>query len=167
LAGELDARTFYAGALYQYLDAVQQLALLSQAAPDSTHQASVRTSLAALRKQLDASNRDESIGQLFLERAEAALSTAGGATPGEAEWKRAQVIAEKSCPPISPQPGRLSLPFAPAAAAPPSLWCAGPTLEIFLIQQVCWSRKSQQNMQEELRSLARTSGHQSWRIDMG
>jgi len=98
LAGELDARKFYAGALYQYLDALQQFSLLSQAVPEATQQASVRTSLAALRKQLDSSKRDESIGQLFLERAEAALSIAGGATPGETEWKRARAIAEAVMP---------------------------------------------------------------------
>jgi len=68
LAGELEARGRRDGALYEYLDAVQQLAAIApgkKAAPES---------LESARRRLAASPRDESLGLLFVERAEAAAS---------------------------------------------------------------------------------------------
>ena len=62
LARELDAAKFYAGALYQYLEAVRHYTLLDPSAPSAD--------LPGLRSKLDASSEDASIAQIFLERGE-------------------------------------------------------------------------------------------------
>ncbi len=90
LAQELDAVELYAGALYQYLDAVQQLALLAVPASAEAPTAS------ALRQRL-ADRGDTSIGELFLQRAEAVDATPAEARkPGDA--RTAQAIAEQVVP---------------------------------------------------------------------
>jgi hypothetical protein len=82
LARELDAAKFYAGALYQYLEAVRHLGMLD-AAPGEPGDA--RT-IDALRTKLYTRD-DDSIADLFLQRAAA---QAGGT---EDERKSARVIA--------------------------------------------------------------------------
>lgn len=78
LARELDARGFRAGALYQYLDALEQLSAIlperASAPPESAE---------AWRKRFEASGRDESLGLLFLDRAAAAGGTRAAAILGE------------------------------------------------------------------------------------
>lgn len=91
LAFELDAAALYAGALYQYLDATQQLALLGDAPP-----AAPGPDLAAWRGRLGARDRDDSLGRLFLERAEAAL--AAGARAEAKDLRLAQVVADDVLP---------------------------------------------------------------------
>jgi hypothetical protein len=80
LAGELDAAKLYAGALYQYLDAIQQFAGFDAATPDTATQSRLRKSLQKIRINLDGSQQDQSIAQLFLERAEAGLTRSPAAT---------------------------------------------------------------------------------------
>jgi hypothetical protein len=98
LAGELDGAGLYAGALYQYLDAVQQLGRLDGATPDAAKQAGLRATLAGLRTRLRASPEDDSIAELFLERAEALLGDGKGAAPGADAWTNAAVLAEQVLP---------------------------------------------------------------------
>jgi hypothetical protein len=88
---ELDAGGRYAGAGYEYLDALERLGLLLGAGGDGAETA--RGKLDAERSALAASNRDESLGMLFLERAESAL--ARGDESGIAE---ASVIASSVLP---------------------------------------------------------------------
>lgn len=94
LATELDAAKLYAGALYQYLDAIQQFAALDAVAPAPTEQSRLRTSLQEMRRQLGASQQDESIAQLFLERAESELT----GSPSKNSWIAAGSIVERVLP---------------------------------------------------------------------
>jgi hypothetical protein len=104
VAGELDAAKLYAGALHYYLSSVQQLAMLGAAAPDEEKQAGVKKALADARTKMTSSKRDESIAQLYLERAEAALA---GSPTGD-EWKTAAAIVNSVLPAyydaIAPEP---------------------------------------------------------------
>ena len=109
LAGELNQQKFYAGALYKYLAAVQLLAMLDGKAPPPAERGQLQDAIAAARKKLNA-QRDDSIAQLFVEKAEAL------ATPdaSDADWANAQAIVQKVVPAYdaavsaSPQPQRKS-----------------------------------------------------------
>jgi hypothetical protein len=94
LAEQLDAAKLLAGALYLYLDATQQFAVLDTVAPDAAKQFRLRKSLPETRAQLDASQQDESIAQLFLERAESALAR----SPDPAGWITVETIVERVLP---------------------------------------------------------------------
>ncbi len=74
-ARELDASGSFAGAAYEYLRAIEALAVLG----GSGGGADVREAIAAARSTLEASPRDESLGLLFVERAESGLSEGGDA----------------------------------------------------------------------------------------
>jgi hypothetical protein len=91
LAHELDAAELYAGALYQYLDAVQQLAAL--AAPAASSAAAEPSAW----KQRLAGRGDTTLGELFLQRAEAMRAAPAEAQkPGDA--RAVQLIAEHVLP---------------------------------------------------------------------
>ena len=94
VASELDAAKRYAGALYQYLDATQQFALLYAAVPAAANQSQLRKSLQKVSVDLAGSQQDNSIAQLFLERAEAWLTR----SPNAAGWANADSIAEQVLP---------------------------------------------------------------------
>lgn len=94
LANELDAAKLYAGALYQYLDATQQFARLDAVAPSAAKQSEVSKSLQKMRSQLGVSQHDESIGQLFVERAEAGLTKSRSGD----NWIAAETIVEQVMP---------------------------------------------------------------------
>jgi len=72
LAGELDTQGRRAGALYEYLDALQQLAAIAPARKDSAE------SIESAARQLALSPRDESLGLLFVERAQNASGSPSG-----------------------------------------------------------------------------------------
>jgi hypothetical protein len=110
LAEELDSTKFYAGALYQYLEAVRHFGMLDQPPLDAAGQVRLKKNLAAARKKLAASPDDESIAQLFLERAESQRVHADGSAPSADEWRSARVILDQVLPahtaarkPASPQ----------------------------------------------------------------
>ena len=90
LARELDEGRMPAGALYAWLDALQQFASLELQAPDAAGQARLREQLAAARRQIAASRRDDSIELLFVERGE--LRAKMG------EWPRVRAIVERVLP---------------------------------------------------------------------
>jgi hypothetical protein len=94
LAGELDAAKLYAGALYQYLDAIQQFALFDAVAPAAAKQSSLRMSFQKMSTYAASSQQDQSIAQLFLERAEAKLTR----SPGAAGWITVESIVEQVLP---------------------------------------------------------------------
>jgi hypothetical protein len=94
LAGELDAAKLYAGALYQYLDATQQFALFDAAMPEVAKQSRLRKSLQKMSADLDGSQQDHSIAQLFIERAEAGLTR----SPSAAGWIAVETIVEQALP---------------------------------------------------------------------
>ncbi len=94
LAGELDAAERYAGALYQYLVAVQQFGKLDAVAPDTAKQSELKRTLGKMRRELNASRQDSSIALLFLERAEALLAK----SPSADDWKVVGIIVEQVLP---------------------------------------------------------------------
>ena len=97
-ARELDSHQSYAGALYQYLEAVRHYGMLDPAEPDGTEQAALRSSVAEELKKLGAAKRDDSIAQIFLERASGWLNKADGSAPSGDEWRAVQVIVEQVLP---------------------------------------------------------------------
>src|SRR3954468_3582280 len=69
LAEELDASRFYAGALYAYLDALRHYGMLDAPPLDASAQAQIKQDVVAAMTKLAASSADDSIAQLFLQRA--------------------------------------------------------------------------------------------------
>ena len=90
----LDAAKLYAGALYQYLDAIQQFALFDAVAPAAAKQSSLRMSLQKMSTYAASSQQDQSIAQLFLERVEGELTR----SPGTAGWIIVESIVEQVLP---------------------------------------------------------------------
>jgi hypothetical protein len=95
---ELDASQAYAGSAYQYLEALRHYALLDAPALDEPAQARVREDLAAARARIDASKRDESLLELFLERAASQVAHSHGSAPTADEWRSARVILDQVVP---------------------------------------------------------------------
>jgi hypothetical protein len=98
LAKELDAQKFYAGALYQYLEATRHFGMLDARPVEARHQSSLRSAIAEVQKRWAASKRDDSIVQLFCERAVAQLAHDDGSAPTPDEWRSARVIFELVLP---------------------------------------------------------------------
>jgi len=97
-ARELDSSRAYAGALYQYLEAVRHYGMLDPAVPDETKQAALRSTVAEELNKLSAAKRDNSIAQIFLERAEGWLNKPDNAPPSNDEWRAIQVILQQVLP---------------------------------------------------------------------
>jgi len=98
LAQELDAGGFYAGALYQYLMAVLEYGLLDAAPVTTTQQAELQPAIAAARKKLKTSGRDDSLVELSLELADSWIKHADGSTPTTDDWRSAEVILDQVLP---------------------------------------------------------------------
>lgn len=124
LARELDAERFYAGSLHQYLEAVRHYGMLDTVPLDAAKQSALKAALAAQRKKLDASKRDDSIVQLFLERAESQVSHADSSAPSADEWRSAQVIVVRVLPAY----------FAAMKPASPLRQASGKTVELTLVR---------------------------------
>jgi len=124
LAKELDASKFYAGALYAYLEAVRHLGMLDALTQDAAQQAKLKQDIAAEGKKLDGSSADDSLAQLFLQRAESYTAHPDGSAPSEVEWKGARVILDQVLPAF----------FAAKKPAPPIDVTSGKTVEITLVR---------------------------------
>jgi len=98
LAKEADAGRDYAGALYQYLEAVRHYAMLDAPPVADSQHVVLKASLAAARKKLGASREDESIALLFIQRAESQIAHYDGSASIPDEWRAAQVIVERVLP---------------------------------------------------------------------
>jgi hypothetical protein len=142
-ARELDATKYYAGALYQYLYAVGYYAMLDAAPVDSSQQSVLKNALATARQKLSASRRDDSIAQLFLEKAESQVAHVDGSAPSPDDWRIAKVIVDQVLPTYLPSTKRSPLRSQRPARPLISHSFAGLTLEASLTQQVCWSRRLQ------------------------
>ena len=97
-ARELDSSRAYAGALYQYLEAVRHYGMLNPAVPDAARQAALRNTVADELKKISAGKRDDSIAQIFLERASGWLNKQDGAPPSDDEWRAVRIIFEEVLP---------------------------------------------------------------------
>lgn len=98
LAEELDSQKFYSGAIYQYLEAVRHFGMLDASPVGTPEQASLRNSIAAAQKRLGTSKQDDSIGELFLQRAATQLNHADGSAPSPDEWRSARIILANVLP---------------------------------------------------------------------
>jgi len=124
LAEELDSQKLYAGALYQYLEATRHFAMLQAPPVDAAQQSVVKANLAAALKKFAASNQDESLAQLFLERAESQTVHPDGSVPTADEWRSARVILDHVLPAY----------FTAKKPASPLLQASGKTLDITLVR---------------------------------
>ena len=98
MAQELDSSKFYAGALYEYLEATRHYGMIEGAAVDPAKQAALKNAVAEAQKRFDASSQDDSIAQIFIERANSYLTHPDGSAPSSDEWKATQVILEQVLP---------------------------------------------------------------------
>jgi hypothetical protein len=98
LAQELDADGLYAGALYEYLVATLQYGLLDAPAVGAARQSNLPAAIAAARAKIESSGRDDSIAELFLERAESEINPASGSRPTPDDWRSADLILSRVLP---------------------------------------------------------------------
>jgi hypothetical protein len=124
LAQELDATRFYAGALYSYLEAVRHYGMLDAPALDSAQQVSLKNDLASLSKELSSSSHDDSLAQLFLERAESYTAHPDGSATKPDEWRAARVILDQVLPAY----------YAAQKPAAPLQRASGKTVDITLVR---------------------------------
>jgi hypothetical protein len=124
LAKELDASRYYAGALYAYLEATRHYGMLDEPPLSSDQQGKLKQQMAAERKRLTTSTADDSLAQLFLERAETYAAHADGSAPSADEWRGARVIMEQVLPAY----------FAAKKPAAAIETASGKTIEITLVR---------------------------------
>lgn len=124
LAEELDASRFYAGALFSYLEAVRHYGMLDAPPLDAAKQAEVKRDVAAERTKLAASASDDSIAQLFVERAESYTAHADGSAPTADEWRSARLILDQVLPAY----------YAAQKPAVPLERASGKTVDITLVR---------------------------------
>lgn len=98
LAEELDASRFYAGALYAYLDGVRHFGMLDAPPLDAAAQTQVMKDIEEAAKKVKASPRDDSILQLYLERAASYTTHPDGSAPSADEWRGARVVLDQVIP---------------------------------------------------------------------
>jgi len=65
---------------------------------EPSRQPALKDALTQARRRLDASGRDESIAQLFLEWAESSVTHLDGSAPSADDWKSAAVTADQVLP---------------------------------------------------------------------
>ncbi|HEU5179788.1 MAG TPA: hypothetical protein VFW45_03285 [Candidatus Polarisedimenticolia bacterium] len=124
LAEELDSTRFHAGALYQYLEAIRHYGMLEAPPLDDANQSRLKEDLAATQKKLSASTNDDSIAELFLQRAWSQTSHADGTAPTADEWRSARVILDQVLPAYA----------AARQPASPLQKASGKTVEITLVR---------------------------------
>jgi hypothetical protein len=120
MAYELDAARLYAGAMYRYLEALRMLELMEwSAVPDEG-----TFFVAKVRDQLRRSKRDDSIAELFLQKAEALRLGRDGMPPSADDLKNSVVILEKVLPAY----------FAVQNSAPAKIAPQGKTITVTLVR---------------------------------
>ena len=125
LAEELDASRFYAGALYSYLEAVRHYGMLDERPLDADQQAHLLRQLPIEHKKLADSSSDDSIAQLFVERAQSYSARDDHSAPPTAdEWRGAQVIIDHVLPAY----------YAALRPAAPIARASGKTVDITLVR---------------------------------
>lgn len=98
LAKELNAAGLYGGALYQYLDAVQQVKAIELTDPGATSRTQLRSRVDAAEEKLKTSGRDDSIAELFLQKARFLLSVQEGSEPASDNWRLVDSLVDEVLP---------------------------------------------------------------------
>ncbi|HTT17713.1 MAG TPA: hypothetical protein VMG82_02130 [Candidatus Sulfotelmatobacter sp.] len=124
LAEELDSSRSYAGALYAYLEAVRHNGMLDAPTLDAATQEKLKNDVTSATKKLNASSSDDSIAQLFLERAASYTTHPDGSPPSADEWRGARVILDQVLPAY----------YASQKPATPSAMPSGKTIDITLVR---------------------------------
>ena len=124
LARELDSTKSYYGALYQYLEAVRHFGMLDAAPVDAGRQAELRAAIDAESRKLVSSAHDDSILQIFFERAAGQAAHADGSAPSADEWRSVQVIVSQVLPAYG----------AALKSAPPSHPARSKTIDVTLVR---------------------------------
>ena len=124
LAEELDAQKLYAGALYQYLEAMRHFAMLEARPLYADRQSALKSDLAAARKKFATSKQDDSLAQLFLERAQSQTVHPDGSAPSADEWRSARIILDQVLPAY----------LAAKKPASPLQQASGKTVDITLVR---------------------------------
>jgi hypothetical protein len=124
LAQELNASRFYAGALYSYLEAVRHFGMLDAPPLDSEQQAALKNAVESEQKKLSASSHDDSLAELFLQRAESYTARSDGSATKPDEWRAARVILDQVLPAY----------YAAQKPAAPLQRAAGKTVDITLVR---------------------------------
>lgn len=91
---------------------------------DTAQQNAVKNDLASLRKKLSASSHDDSVAELFLERAESYTSHPDGSATKPDEWRAARVILDQVLPAY----------YAAQKPAAPLQRASGKTVDITLVR---------------------------------
>lgn len=124
LAQELDSSQFYAGALYEYLEAIRHFAMLDAAIPDKKQKTELKKLVAKQQSKLSDSQQDDSIAELFMQRAGSQIEHADGSAPTEDEWRSTQVIITAVLPAY----------FAALKPATPAQRASGKTVNLTLVR---------------------------------
>jgi len=124
LAEELDASRFYAGALYAYLEAVRHYGMLNAAPLDGAQQKKLKQDIASEKRNVAGSASDDSLAQLFLERAESYTAHSDGSAPSADEWRGARVVVDQVLPAY----------YAAQKALAPLEKASGKTVELTLVR---------------------------------
>jgi len=95
IAGEMDSSKLYFAAWYRYLQGLTQFGLLDTAVPNAAKQAELRRQIGDLADRLRHSAKDESIAQLFLQKAQLRLAAD---KPSDDDWRVVQIVAEQTLP---------------------------------------------------------------------
>jgi hypothetical protein len=97
-AKELDVAKLYFGSLYEYLEAIRLFALLDAQMPDAQSAGQLAGDAAGARTSLAAAPVDESIGEIYVQRADAALEAFRADNKDVAKLKAAQVALDVVIP---------------------------------------------------------------------
>jgi hypothetical protein len=124
LAEELDSSRFYAGALYAYLEAVRNYGMLDAKPLDALQQSRTKQDLAEAKKKVVSSSDEDSLAQLFIERAESQIAHPDGSATTEDEWRSGRVIVDQVLPAY----------YAARKPASPIQKNAGRTVDITLVR---------------------------------
>jgi hypothetical protein len=97
-AFELDSGKLYAGALYQYLQAVSYFETLDAPDLDEAKRFQVRGAIKAARQKLAKSTRDDSLAEMFIQRTETLIAKKNGVDATAEEWKNAAAVVDHVIP---------------------------------------------------------------------
>jgi hypothetical protein len=106
------------------MEAIRHFGMLREPPLDAAKQETLKQDLASERKKLATSSGDNSLAQLFLERAESYTAHPDGSAPTADEWRGARVILDQVLPAY----------YAAQKPAAPLKQASGKTVEVTLVR---------------------------------